>query len=159
MKRERSEITDFFFPVTGTHDRPRWVRYSVAVICVTAGWAAREALTPALGPTALPFLTFFPAIAAAAWFGRLGPALSAVVLSATAANWFFIEPIHTLSITSRYDVAALSGFALAASFIVAAIEAMHRTRQKLGRARDLLATTLGSIGDGVIVAATEGRVA
>ena len=55
------------------------------------GWIAREALTPALGPTALPFVSFFPAIALAAWFGGLGPGVLAVVLAALAAAVFFVD--------------------------------------------------------------------
>src|SRR5690348_16989296 len=35
--------------------RSAWVRYGVAIVCVVLGWLAREAITPSVGPTALPF--------------------------------------------------------------------------------------------------------
>ena len=55
--------------------RPAWARYGVAIASVVLGWLAREALTPGIGPTALPFIFFFPAVAIAAWFGGLGPGM------------------------------------------------------------------------------------
>src|ERR1051326_5058512 len=93
--------------------RPAWLRYAVAIGSVVLAWLAREALTPGIGPTALPFIFFFPAVAIAAWFGGLGPGILAVVLSSLAANWFFTTPIHAFSVGSRYDVLALVAFLLA----------------------------------------------
>src|SRR4051812_36941834 len=90
--------------------RPAWARYGVAIASVLVAWLGREALTPGIGPTALPFIFFFPAIAIAAWFGGLGPGILAVTLSALAANWFFTAPIHAFSIASRYDILALGAF-------------------------------------------------
>lgn len=79
---------DFVWTPTG---RAATRRYAFAVGCVFLGWAVREALTPALGLTALPFVTFFPAVAAAAWYGGLGPALLSLGLSALVSNFFFLE--------------------------------------------------------------------
>ena len=152
--------------------RPAWVRYGAAVLVVVLGWLAREALTPAVGPIALPFIFFFPAVAIAAWFGRVGPGLLAIALSILAANWFFIEPVRAFSFSSNYDLVALSAFLVAALLIVAAIHAMHRARAQLAEeiaeriraevevteARDLLATTVSSIGDAVIATDDQGRV-
>jgi PAS domain S-box-containing protein len=153
-------------------DRPGWARYGVALACVILGWLGREAMTPGFGPTALPFIFFFPAIAIAAWFGGLGPGIVAVVLSALAANWFFTEPVHSFNIASRYDGLALLAFLLASLLIVGAIQEMHFARRRLVReiaereqmhiellkARDLLVTTVASIGDAVIVTDEEGKV-
>ena len=60
----------------------------------------RSLLDPWLGNT-LPYITYFAAIVAAAWFGRLGPSLFAVVLSCIAADWFFIPPRYSLKLS--YD--------------------------------------------------------
>jgi CHASE3 domain sensor protein len=140
---------------------PAWVRYAVAVGCVILGWLAREALTPAVGPTALPFISFFPAIAMAAWYGGLGAGVLATLLSAVAAHWFFIEPVHSWSITKFSDVAALVAFLIASGFIIGAMEAMHRAHARaraeltareraeaeLARLRGQFATTLASVGE------------
>lgn len=152
--------------------RSAGVRYGVAIGCVVLGWLAREALTSSVGPTALPFIFFFPAVAMAAWFGGLGPGLLAVVLSAIAANWFFVEEARGWAVHTLSDLATMVAFAFSCSFIVGAMAAMHRARARvLAEARtreaaeretrqqkELLATTLGSIGDGVIATDTEGRV-
>jgi PAS domain S-box-containing protein len=130
-------------------------RYAFAIGIVFLGWAVREALTPALGPTALPFITFFPVVAAAAWYGGLGPALLSLGLSALASHFFFVEPTDGLRLIDRV---AFLAFPLAAGFIVAAIELMHRARYTLASERRLLATTLASIGDGVITTDSDGRV-
>src|ERR1044071_1617269 len=94
-------------------DSPRrstWVRYGVAIGSVVLGWLARAGLTPVVGPTALPFIFFFPAVAMAAWYGGFGPGSFAVILSAVASDWFFIEPAHTLGVGTIGDVAALGSY-------------------------------------------------
>jgi PAS domain S-box-containing protein len=144
----------------------------VAIGVVVLGWLGREGLTQAVGPTALPFIFFFPAVAIAAWFGGLGPGTLAVALSIVAANWLFIEPVRGWSLPTPSDFAALTAFLVSCLFIVGAIETMHRTRSRLVReiaerkhaerelagARDLLATTIASIGDAVIVTDEKGQI-
>ena len=151
---------------------PAWARYLVAIASVVLGWLAREALTLGIGPTALPFIFFFPAVAIATWFGGLGPGLLAVLLSALAANLFFSAPIHAFSIASGSDVLTLGAFLLASLLIVGAIQAMHlargrlvneiaerkRAEAELVKAHDLLATTVASIGDAVIITDEKGNV-
>ena len=145
----------------------------MAVASVMFGWLAREALTPGVGPTALPFIFFFPAIAIAAWFGGLGPGMLAIVLSAVAVNVFFTNPAYTFRIDSRYDILALAAFLLASMLIVGPTQALHlaRRRQAAGdaerkhaaaemvKAYDLLTTTVASIGDAVIIADEKGDAA
>ena len=107
-----------------------WGRYGVAVGCIILGWLARQALTPTVGSTALPFIFFFPAAALAAWYGGLGPGVLATVLGAAAADWFFIEPIHSWSISRGGDVVALAAFVISCLFIVGAVESMHRAKAR-----------------------------
>jgi PAS domain S-box-containing protein len=104
-----------------------------------------------VGPTALPFLTFVLAIVIAAGFGGLRPALLATLLSVFAVRWSFFEPFHTLAIHSHDVFAALIMFVLISVLIVSFIEKIHQEK-------DLLSTTLRSIGDAVIVTDAEGRV-
>jgi PAS domain S-box-containing protein len=156
MKRTRSVIADFSLAASQPSARPAWLRYAVALGSVAIGWLAREALTPAVG---LPFIFFFPAIAIAAWYGGLAPSVLATMLAALAANWFFLDPVHTFALGSSYDVAATVAFLFACVVIVGAIEAMHRAKAHLVRevaerqrveaelagVRERFATTLGSI--------------
>jgi signal transduction histidine kinase len=46
-----------------------------------------------------PFLLFFPAVMAAAWYGGLGPALVATVLSAVSAHYFLLPPAFSFALT------------------------------------------------------------
>ena len=151
---------------------PAWRQYGVAVLGVLAAWLGRTALTPSVGPTAIPFIFFFPSIAVAAWFGGLGPGLLAIVLSAAAAIWFFMQPLYSGAISAVGDLTGLVAFLGSSGVIVAAIEAMHASRRQLAHAsvivdqtagelaksRDLLSTTLASIGDAVIATDAAGRV-
>jgi PAS domain S-box-containing protein len=164
-KRSETDSGKMFSRKPSSTKRPAWARYGVAVGGVVLGWLAREALTPGVGPTALPFIFFFPAAALAAWYGGFGPGALATVLGVATASWFFIEPVHTWSIAKFGDVVALGAFLVSCLFIVGAIEAMHRARARLSRAereaasaRDLLATTVVSIGDAVIVTDETGKV-
>ena len=147
-------------------------RYAVAVVAVILAWAARTALTPVLGPTAVAFSFFYPAIVLTAWYGRRGPALLAIALSTLTADWFFIEPRNSLRLNGFSDVVALTAFVIIDLILVAAIELMHGVRGRLAAElaqrlkaeaqlaaeKQLLATTLTSIGDAVIVTDEKGAV-
>jgi PAS domain S-box-containing protein len=149
--------------------RPIWRRYGAAVACVVLGCLARETLTPTVGTARLPFVFFYPAIAWAAWYGGLGPAVLATALSVLAADFYFFAPRYAFAMDDPLPMVA---YVAASALIVAAIESMHRARRGLVRevaerkraeaelatSRDLLATTLASIGDGVIVTDVESRV-
>lgn len=115
--------------LSSCHARPVWARYSVALACVALGWLARAALTPAMGPTAVPFIFFFPAVVIASWYGGLGAGLLATILSAAAANWAFIPPIHAWSVIES-DEYHVMFFLVACGFILCAIEAMHRRTEQ-----------------------------
>jgi PAS domain S-box-containing protein len=134
-----------------------WQRYGFAIGIVLLAWGARSAITAAVGSSALPFVFFFPAVTAAAWFGGLKPALLSMVLSAALANWYFLSPMH--------DFVSLIAFILGSLLIIGAMETLHRTslenqRKDVDRtkAQYILSTTLASIGDGVIVTDEKGRI-
>jgi PAS domain S-box-containing protein len=172
--------------VDDTHNTMRAggvVRWGVAVLAVTAGWLVREGFGAAAGETPLAFIFFFPAVAFAAWYGRLGPALLALVLSALAVNWQFTGPYHTLTFDWVYGVAAMTGYVCSCGLIIGAIENLHRTKRQLmaqlmaqierGKLdlaeleddkaeleddKEWVSTTLASIGDAVIATDPDGRV-
>lgn len=149
--------TAFSPPYTPPSTRPGWIRYLFALVCVGLGIGGRYALTALIGPTALPFIFFFPFIAVAAWFGGVGPAALAILLASVAASFFFFEPIFGFGLKAP-ELWSIGAFILASSLITAAIETMHRVRGELTESHDLLATTLASIGDGVILTDAQGRV-
>lgn len=125
-----------------------------------------------MGPTAVPFIFFYPAIVVTAWYGRRSPALLAIASSALTADWFFIEPRHSFRLDQPSEAVALVAFVIVNLILVAAVELMHSARERLAtelaqrlRAeaqlaaeKELLATTLISIGDAVIVTDEKGTV-
>jgi PAS domain S-box-containing protein len=141
----------------------------VAVAAALAGWLVRLALTPVVGPTAIPFIAFFPAVAMSAWYGGFRPAIFTVVLAIVASDWSFLPPLQALNLS---DGAAIAAFGVASVCIIAPIEALRRARSRrdqqikaktkseldLAASRDLLETTLSSIGDAVIVTDASGKI-
>src|SRR5262249_22865103 len=110
------------------------------------------------------YMAFFPAVLLAAFFGGLWPGLLATVLSALAATYFLVHPLHSLEITTVPDALALTLFVLWGIVISVLSESPARSHRCLAaRARRRpaaserrYAVTLGSIGDAVI--ATDARV-
>jgi PAS domain S-box-containing protein len=161
-----------FRPSVQPSDRSSLARLSFAAGIVLAGLLGRMAITPVVGPTALPFIFFFPAVVAAAWYGGWWVAVISVVLSALTAKWFFIEPVNDFFVRDVTDLATLTAFVFACAFIILAIETMHRATARMtiemanreaadaerAQTQHLLAATLASIGDGVIVTNAAGRV-
>jgi len=144
----------------------------VAVASVIVGLVARESMSGMFGPTALPFIFFFPAVAVAAWYGGAGPGVLATFLSVAAAAYFFIPPVRTFAMPTIQEVAGLAAFMVSSSFILGAVALMHRARTRLDEEvdrrqetqaalsleKELLGTTLASIGDGVIATDSQGRI-
>lgn len=112
-------------------------RYIIAVGAVILAWLLREAGTPFWGPTALPFIFFFPAIVLAAWYGRLHLALLSIGLSALLAAFFFLEPRHSFLIANPVDILALVSFVVVGLCIALAIESMHRANTRAIGAADV----------------------
>jgi len=69
-------------------------RYALVFIVLALATALRFALIPILDLT-VPFILFFPAIVACAWFGGLGPGLLCTAFSGTIAWYVFIPPQYS----------------------------------------------------------------
>jgi PAS domain S-box-containing protein len=144
----------------------------LALGAVALGWLAREGLNPLLGQNRLPFIFFFPAVAVAAWYGGLGPGILASLAGAVVADLSYLNSSHSLGLHSVTEIAAMGGYLVASAFIIAAIESMHHAQRRLlaqvGERRnieaqlieekEILSTTLASIGDAVIATDATGRI-
>jgi signal transduction histidine kinase len=71
--------------------------YGVAVAAVACALLLMLRITPLRADT--PFLLFFPAVMAAAWYGGLGPGLVATALSAVSALYFILPPAFSFALT------------------------------------------------------------
>ena len=97
------------------------------------------------------FLLFMIAVWLSAWYhGRLGGAVAAAA-STLAVLYFFVRPGASAADLSLNTLARLAGFVLMALLIAWVTAAWRESRQ-------LLAATLSSIGDGILVTDAEGRV-
>jgi PAS domain S-box-containing protein len=131
--------------------------YLVAFIATLGAAVLRLLLSSWLGAD-LPYLTFYGAIMATAWYGGLKPGLLATALSAATVGAFFIVPdVEGMGVRAVH-VVGLSIFALTGWLISTAAEELRRTREAHRLEAERLRTTLQSIGDGVIVTDAEGRV-
>jgi PAS domain S-box-containing protein len=120
-----------------------FARYAVAILCAAAAILARALMTP-LWESRFTYLTAYPLIIVAAWFGGLGPGLVTTLLCAAAAAYLWIPPTHSLLISAPSDMVAMGAFL----FIGVAISVLNEALQRRERQLDHL---LESISDGFIV--------
>jgi PAS domain-containing protein len=148
--------------------RPKHAVLSLAVALAAVAVAAllRGILSPLL-PEPVPFITFFPAVAVAAWYGGLWPGVAAMLLSYLAADWFFIAPSEELNLLtmSSGSVAEFALYISTSGLIVvlcASLRSATLRAEEAGRQarqdRASVEVTLKSIGDGVITTDARGRV-
>jgi PAS domain S-box-containing protein len=141
------------------------LRYSAALLAVLASTLLRMALTPVVGPTGVPFITFFPAVLLAAWFGGFRPGTFSIALSVLSSDYFFIEPIGAFLMPSRTDQVGLLIFVIAGFGMCLLSLSQGRAVERATRAesaerveRQRFETTLASIGDAVIATDSEGSI-
>src|SRR5207247_1270369 len=140
------------------------LRYGSAVVVTALATWGRLLLDPIFGDS-LPFITYFAAVVAVAWYGGFGPALVAVVLCTLAADYFILPPRGSLVVHGRDQQIALAVFfllGLAIASLSASLEAARRRAERAEQAERTrgreLAVTLHSIGDAVIATDNGSRV-
>jgi len=106
--------------------------YAIAGLTMAAALIARFALNPLLGDHQ-PFCTFYLAVAVAAWFGGLRPALVAVLFGGLAGNWFFVPPRGAFALTDAGDLAGLLTFAAVGVALGVLTDALRSVRQEAAR--------------------------
>ena len=143
-------------------ERSRVVRFGVAVICVVIAAALRWLLNPLFGNTD-PWIFFYPAVVAAAWYGRVGTGLLAAALSIAISVLLWLK--HPISSAGAIESAtSVAVFAGATTFITLLIELRHRAaaaerqaRVDLEAERAFLNSVFSSITDGLFVLDEEWR--
>jgi PAS domain S-box-containing protein len=134
-----------------------WLPYLVAIAATLVAGLWRIILSNWLGSD-LPYLTFFGAVMAAAWYGGLRPGLLATGLSAATTAGFFLVPRIEREGIKPAHIVGMSIFAATGWLISAGADALRRTRENHRLEAERLRTTLQSIGDGVIVTDAKGSV-
>jgi PAS domain S-box-containing protein len=138
----------------------------VALVAVAVAALMRHWLTVTLADGAVPFITFFPAVVLAAWYGGLWPGVTATIAAYIVADWWFVPP-DGFALLNGDDQALieLTMFTFMAALILALAHRLHLANgrakaaaQEADHGREMLRITLASIGDGVIAADPEGHV-
>jgi PAS domain S-box-containing protein len=105
------------------------LRYGAAVFSLAVALLVRMALGPLLGDQ-LPFVTFFAAIAAAAWFGGVGPSLLSSAVGFALAELLFVHHAHGWWILTLPDLAIAATYFVVAATIVILVRAMHSASER-----------------------------
>ncbi|HET6837586.1 MAG TPA: PAS domain S-box protein [Gemmatimonadales bacterium] len=107
----------------------RLTPYLVATAAVLGMAGVRWLLTPLLGE-ALPFITFFPAVFLASWYGGLRPALFATFASALLVALWFIPPGGALAVTGVVGTTGMALFVLVGISTAFLGESLHRAYRR-----------------------------
>ncbi len=101
--------------------------YALAVVMTLLALLTRSALDPALGDH-FPYISFYIAVAVTAWFGGLGPSLTAMALGGLASQWYLVPPRESLAITEpMHQIGYLTYFGVC--LVVVGIAQARRTAQ------------------------------
>lgn len=114
---------------------PRWRSYAAAVLVTGAAFLLRLALADVLGSSSA-FHVFTLAVLLAAVYGGIGPGLLAAILSALAANLFFVAPEDGgLSLSRLAETLFFLGTTLGLIWVAARLaRARQRVEQALSEA-------------------------
>ncbi len=148
-------------------NRRTLIDYAGALGALGVGVFLRYALDRWMGDE-LPFVTIFGAVAAAVWFGGVGPAVTASILGYLACDYLFIPPRLQLAIRTPGDVIGLAAYLLTCALVIvfgdAARRAHHAVRQtERERTRQLLdarllASIIESSDDGIVSKSLDGII-
>jgi signal transduction histidine kinase len=124
-----------------TKDTPLSVLpYGIALLTVALATLLHILLLPVM-PESLT-LFFFVAVIASTWYGGFGPGLLSSVLSTVALDYFLIEPLYSVALSSA-NLIRLAIFLLSALFVSLLTNARKRAeedlKKTLGRYNELLA--------------------
>ncbi|RUL83099.1 hybrid sensor histidine kinase/response regulator [Tautonia sociabilis] len=154
-------------------NRRRWLlNQLLALGAVVLATGLRLALEGLLGPRQ-PYATYYVAVLFAALYLGLGPALTTAVLGLTIGHYLFIFPYKMWFIADPADLVVILTYIFVAGASIILGESSRRLlrrleteadiRRELERAerrqRERLEATLKSLGEGVIVTGSDGRVA
>ena len=108
-------------------------RYVGALVAVAIGVVLALLLDPVVDATVLLLM----AVLAVAWFGGLGPALLASIVATLSLDYFFTEPLYTLTLKVSH-LSHLAMFAVIAAVAATASAGRRNAERSLRQARDEL---------------------
>jgi len=103
--------------------------YAFAVLACIAAWGLREALDPLLGDRVV-YAPLLLAVAVAAWYGGLGPAVAATLLGAAISWTAYLSPSDRVGAIDSPDAVQLGHFVAAALCIGGIASALRASREQ-----------------------------
>lgn len=134
--------------------RSVWRRYAVAVAVVAVAALATIMLRPWLAPS--PLALFYAAVAVAAWYAGIGPAIATIVLSLVAIVIWTIDPLGVFALPTA-ELSRLIPFVLVASLIAAISATRDRAEAALRDSERRFRTMLETANEGVWLIDEHGR--
>src|SRR6266404_978414 len=118
-----------------TRRRPAAWRYGVAVLSVAAALGLTR--LPHTGLDLAPVGVFLCAVMFSAWFGGIGPGITAIILAGFAFDYFFLLPKYSFT-PLPVEIPRLIVFTLAALFVGSLSAGQRTATESLKGARDEL---------------------
>jgi K+-sensing histidine kinase KdpD len=112
------------------------IRYGFSVVCVAVALGAALAFQY-YGFRGVELLLFDLAVVVTTWYAGVGSSVLAVVLSTACFDYFFVEPLYTLDVSSE-DLPYFFLFAASAAIIAWFVTVRRRIENDLREARDHL---------------------
>jgi signal transduction histidine kinase len=125
--------------------------YGFAILAVGVATLIREELEPHLVHQ-IPYATYFAAVAVVALFTRLGPSIFAVVASLLVANYLFVSPRWSLSLTDKSQLLATGVAAASMALVVVLGERMRRALWQAEARHEILEAMIDNIPLGITIA-------
>jgi len=131
--------------------------YLLGLAALAAAVLLRWLLDPLMGD-ALPLVTLFGAVAAAAWLDGYRLAIPVALLGYIACHFLFIPPRGHFDFTRTPDVVGVVAYIFTCSIIILFGEVARIAQRRAHERHEVFRVTLRSIGDAVITTDTEGRI-
>ncbi len=131
-------------------------RYGAALLLVAVATLLTMNI-PAL-KAGTPFVFLYAAVMISAWYGGLRAGLFAIGLAVLSSAIWLLTPGVAWFMLSGAQAIQLGAFLVVATTLCLLIHALHQSSERFYTQREALRTTLGSIGDAVIVADPEEKV-
>jgi len=131
--------------------------YAIGLVAVAVAVLLRWVLDPLMGD-ALPLVTLFGAVAAAAWLGGYRVAIPVALIGYAACHYLFIPPRGHFDVSDTANLVGLVAYLFTCSLIIVFGEAARVGKRRVTEQREVFRITLRSIGDAVLTTDTAGHI-
>jgi PAS domain S-box-containing protein len=144
------------FSVLRAARRNKLAAYSISVAVVALATLGRLAIGSELMP-GVPFITFYPAIVFATFFGGLGAGILAIVLSIVATGYFFLPPIYSFAFDET-TIVALIVFLFINAINVALVAVLNWALNRVFAREQEVRALIETAPNGIVVVDGDGKV-